>query len=200
MFRSTLFRAMAVAIAMLVSHPGNGGEAMTDPGITTYGTLNPAAPPQLGTFAFLVGKWSGTARARNPDGTYTDYQFDWIGRYVLDGMAIADEMRMAAAEGGTIQGMSLRYFDSASNSWTIEFFNFVRAFLRKQVNASVGAVTRDGNAITISQTGPAGRPGREIYTLVAADHFTYSLDNMKEDGQTWDEGLVTIDMKREEAP
>src|SRR5690606_14553957 len=87
-------RAMACALAIVLSNPGNGGEAMPDPAITTYGVLNPNAPAELGLFAFLVGKWSGSARSRNADGTYSEYQFDWIGRYALDGMAIIDEMRM----------------------------------------------------------------------------------------------------------
>jgi hypothetical protein len=187
-------------MAVLLSHPGNGAEAMPDRAITTHGVLNPAAPAELGMFAFLVGKWTGTARSRNPDGSYSEYQFDWIGRYALDGMAIADEMRMAAAQGGAIQGMSLRFYDSARKQWAIEFLNFNQSFLRRQVGSEWGEVTQEGSRITINQDGPGGIPGREVYTLVDAEHFTYSMDFVKEDGQTWDEGIVTIDMTREEGP
>jgi hypothetical protein len=195
---SVLSRVMAFALAIFLVSPGNGGEAVSDPAITTYGVLNPAAPPELGLFAFLVGTWSGTARARGADGTYTDYEFDWIGRYALDGMAIADEMRMSAAQGGAIQGMSLRFFDAGTQSWVIEFLNFSQRFLRKQVNTRVGAVTQDGAQVTVAQTGPDGGPGREVYTVVDADHFTYRMDFSQDGGQRWDEGVVTIDMRRVE--
>ena len=197
---SILSRAMVVAMTIFFSNPGRGAEAMPDRAITTYGVLNPAAPAELGMFAFLIGKWTGTARSRNPDGTYSEYQFDWIGRYALDGMAIADEMRMAAAQGGAIQGMSLRYYDSGRKQWAIEFLNFSQSFLRRQVGSEWGEVTQEGSRITINQDGPGGSPGREVYTLIDADHFTYSMDFAQDDGQTWDEGIVTIDMKREEGP
>lgn len=197
---ATAFRAAAWSLVLGPWQSGIAGEAAPDPAITIYGTVSAAAPKELGIFSFLVGKWSGTAKSRNPDGTYSEYEFDWIGRYVLGGMAIADEMRMPAARGGAIQGMSLRYFDPDRKGWVVEFFNFNRAFLRKQVQAGVGAVTQEGNAITVSQTNPTGGPGREVYTVLAPDHFTYRMDFMKDDGRTWDVGLVTIDMKREAGP
>jgi hypothetical protein len=199
-FPSNLSRAVVVAMALVLSNPGNGAEAMPDRAVTTYGVLNPAAPAELGMFAFLIGKWTGTARSRNPDGSYAEYQFDWIGRYALDGMAIADEMRMASTEGGAIQGMSLRFYDAGRQQWAIEFLNFNRAFLRRQVGSEWGEVIQEGSRITIHQDGPGGGPGREVYTLIDADHFTYSMDVAQADGQTWDEGIVTIDMKREEGP
>jgi hypothetical protein len=191
---------LAFALVLCLWQFGYAGEAPPDPAVTTYGAVSSAAPKELGVFAFLVGKWSGTAKSRNSDGTYAEYKFDWIGRYVLDGMAIADEMRVPVAQGGGVQGMSLRFFDPLSKKWIVEFFNFNRAFLRKQVNARVGSVTQDGNVITVNQTGPTGGPGREIYTLLAEDHFTYRMDLMRDDGSTWDVGLVTIDMRREVGP
>lgn len=196
--RPLLSRVMVLAMALFPVNQGEGAEAMPDRAVTTYGVLNPAAPAELGIFAFLVGKWTGTARSRNPDGSYTEYQFDWIGRYVLDGMAIADEMRMSSAQGGAIQGMSLRYYDSARKQWAIEFLNFGQSFLRRQVGSEWGEVTQEGSSITINQDGPGGAPGREVYTLVDPDHFTYRMDFSKQDGQGWDEGIVMIDMKRGE--
>jgi hypothetical protein len=198
--QTNLSRVMALAMALFLSNPGNGAEPVTVRAVTTYGVLNPAAPAELGMFAFLIGKWTGTARSRNPDGTYSEYQFDWIGRYALDGMAIADEMRMSSAQGGAIQGMSLRFYDAARKQWAIEFLNFNRSFLRRQVGSEWGEVIQEGPRVTINQDRPGGGPGREVYTLIDAGHFTYSMDFAQDDGQTWDEGIVTIDMKREEGP
>lgn len=197
--RSSLSRSrlFIVAMALALAQPGLGAEPVSDPAVTTYGTRHPAAPPELDTFSFLVGSWTGTALARNSDGTTTEYQFDWIGRYVLDGMAIADEMRMA--DGGAVQGMSLRQFDAVRQTWAVEFLNFNRSFLRRQVGSGTGEVRQEGNRITIAQSGIDGALGREVYTLVDADHFTYSLDFSTDGGATW-ESNVTIEMMREEAP
>lgn len=167
-----------------------------DPAVTIYGTLNRAAPAELATFSFLVGKWTGTGTYRDAQGKDVDFGVLWIGRYALDGMAIVDENRRPESDGGAIQGLTMRFFDPRTKTWTIEFLNFGRSFLRKQTNSSVGAVTREGAKITISQSGPEGAPGREVYTVVDADHFTYSMDVMK-DG-VWDEGLVMMKLERQE--
>jgi hypothetical protein len=169
-----------------------------DPAVTIYGSPNPAAPAELATFSFLVGKWAGTGKYRDPAGNYTDFETQWIGRYALDGMAIADEMRTPEAQGGMVVGLTLRFFDPATKTWTVEFLNFARSFLRKQTNASAGAVIKEGTKVTIEQSGPQGVPGREVYVVIDADHFTYSLD-VQRDG-VWDEGTVTMDMQRVEAP
>jgi hypothetical protein len=166
-----------------------------DPAVTIYGSLNRAAPPELATFSFLVGKWTGTGKYRGPEGNYVDFGVLWIGRYALDGMAIVDENRRPEADGGAIQGLTLRFFDPGTKTWTIEFLNFGQSFLRKQTNATSGAVTREGKKIIVSQSGPEGAPGREVYTVIDDGHFTYSMDVMK-DGR-WDEGLVTMQLERQ---
>lgn len=194
-FQSILSRVMAYAMAMMLAHPGVGAEP--DPAVTVYGELNPNAPAELATFAFLIGTWSGSARTRDAKGEYSDYQFQWIGRYVLDGMAIADEMRIP---GGAVQGMSFRSYDTASNSWVIEYLNFNRSFVRRQVNAQSGDVRREAGNVTILQPGPDGTLMREVYTVLDAGHFTYSMDQSADAGQSWDVGLVTMDMQREEGP
>lgn len=189
--RSSLVLALAAA---LLAGPAHAGEAAPDPAVTTYGVLSPAAPAGLGVFSFLIGKWSGTAKARIADGTTVDYRFDWIGRYILDGMAIADEMRMS--DSGAVQGMSFRHLD-ATGQWTVEFLNFNGSFIRKQVAAGVGALTQEGNVVTISQPGLNGALGRERYTVLDANHFTYTLGQSQDGGTTWDDAMVVIDMQRQ---
>jgi hypothetical protein len=192
--RIALFVSMAVP---LVAGTAHGADPALDPAITIYGTRNAAAPPELSTFSFLVGKWTGTGKYRDAEGKPTDFAVLWIGRYALDGMAIVDENRMPESQGGAIQGLTLRYFDPARKTWTVEFLNFGRSFLRKQTNANSGAVKKEGSKVTVFQSGPEGAPGREVYTVVDANHFTYSMDAQKKDG-VWDEGLVTMKMERRE--
>jgi hypothetical protein len=192
----TIFpRSLAFAVTIFMTSPAICAEPAPDPAMTTYGAANPEAPRELATFAFLVGTWAGTARNQDAEGRYTEYAFEWIGRYVLDGMAIADEMRVP---GGAVQGMSLRAFDADRRKWVIEYLNFNRSFLRKQVNAEYGDVTQDGTQITITQPGPGAALARERYTIVDATHFTYSMDMSQDGGQTWDEGLVMMEMQKEE--
>ena len=192
-------RIALLAVKLLIAGTACGAEPAPDPAVSQYGTLNPAAPPELSTFAFLVGTWTGTGTYRDSEGKPTIYELQWVGRYVLNGMAIADEVRRSEAQGGTVDGLTLRYFDANTKAWTVEFLNFVQSFLRQQVNANAGAVTQQGPRITIAQTGPGGAPGREVYTVVDASHFTYSLDFSRPDGG-WDEGVVTMKLERKEKP
>jgi hypothetical protein len=48
-------------------------------------------------FAFIVGKWQGTGTTRLPDGKVAEFAVSWIGRYILDGNAIADEVHSCGA-------------------------------------------------------------------------------------------------------
>ena len=195
--RPALSRVVLFTIKLLLAGTACGAEPAPDPAVTTHGTLNPAAPAELATFAFLVGTWAGIGQYRDAAGKSTEFGVLWIGRYALDGMAIVDEMRRPEADGGAIDGMSLRFFDTRTKTWTIEFLNFGQSFLRKQVTAQVGAVKQEGNRITVEQTGPGGAPAREIYTLVDADHFTYSLAFSTADGG-WNESTVTMELGRKE--
>jgi hypothetical protein len=192
-----LSQVIPFALALLLAGTSHGGEAPPDPAITVYGTLNPDAPAELEVFAFLVGKWVGTGKFRDAAGKYTEYELEWIGRYMLDGMAIADEIRMAGAQGGGVQGISFRHFDADREGWTVEYLNFVRSFLRKQVSPGVGSVTRDGERVTIAQAGPNGSLSRELFTVRDGEHFTYSLDFSQDGGQTWD-GNVVMELERQE--
>ncbi len=79
--------------------------------ITTYGERNAQAPAELDLFSFLVGKWSGAGKARLPDGGHAQFELTWIGRYVLNGMAIADEFHSLTPDGKPYLGISLRQFD-----------------------------------------------------------------------------------------
>ncbi|NIR58034.1 MAG: hypothetical protein GWO02_00180, partial [Gammaproteobacteria bacterium] len=53
----------------------------------------------MSVFSFLVGKWEGAGKTRLPDGSYAEYPVTWIGRYILDGTAIADEAHAPFPDG-----------------------------------------------------------------------------------------------------
>jgi hypothetical protein len=119
-----------------------------EPAITTYGEKNPQAPAQLSLFSFLVGKWKGTGKTRLEDGSHAQFELTWIGRYILNGMAVADEIHSLDPDGKPYLGISIRHFD-AKEEWIIEYLNISNSFLRRQVNPQSGTVSVDAGAVVV---------------------------------------------------
>ena len=192
----------ALSLVLLVIAGGASAQDVVrvDPSKTTYGERNPGAPSELSVFAFIIGKWQGTAKARLPNGTVAaDIPVSWIGRYVLDGTAIADEARSLYPDGRPGLGISLRQYDARQKTWIIEFLNVSESFLRKQVNGHSGRVEVDGSDVRVVGTEGPTR-SREHYYAVDHDHWTYRIDISTDGGRTWDEGQVEMSFHREERP
>jgi hypothetical protein len=168
-----------------------------EPAITTYGQANALAPSQLNLFSFLVGKWNGTGRTRLADGSHAQFELTWIGRYIVNGMAIADEIHSLAPDGSPYLGISIRHFDTQHDSWVIEYLNVSGSFLRRQVNPQSGSVSLDAGAIVIISK-DAQTEIRENYRVADPNHFTYSTDMSRDAGQSWDTVLVEMTMTRVE--
>ena len=64
-----------------------------------FGKLNPNAPSALSRFAFLIGRWRCEAKVKLANGVSQTFPATWVGRYILDGYAIADEYRMTGSSG-----------------------------------------------------------------------------------------------------
>lgn len=153
--------------------------------ITAYGLRNPQAPEQLDLFAFLVGKWQGTGTTRLADGTHAHFELTWIGRYILNGMAIADEIHSRGPDGSPYLGISLRQFDPQQGAWIIEYLNVSSSFLRRQVHPQSGSVSlADGAIVVLSED--ARTRIRESYKVADPGHFTYSTDTSLDAGGSWD--------------
>jgi hypothetical protein len=185
-----------VLIAVLAINTYNSTLAMAaEPAITTYGERNPQAPDQLNLFSFLVGKWKGTGNTRLEDGSHAQFELTWIGRYILNGMAIADEIHSLAPDGKPYLGISLRHFDTKEDSWIIEYLNISNSFLRRQVNPHSGNVSVDASTIVVI-SGDAQTKIRERYRVADKNHFTYSTDMSRDGGHSWDAVLVEMTMTR----
>lgn len=188
-----LLIAAAVAVAAVC---GGGTAAMAQqPAITSYGVKSPSAPDELDLFAFLVGKWEGTARVRLENGTFAEGKVTWIGRWVLDGTAIADEFHAANPDGTPYLGVSLRRFDADAHAWTVEYLNVTGSFIRRQVNPRSGSVARDGDVVVVTAV-DGDSISREYYRVTGHDRFVYRIDLSKDRGRTWDTGSVQIEMSR----
>ena len=89
-----------------------------------FGSLNPNAPTALSRFAFLIGKWRCEAKLKSADGSWQTFEGAWLGRFILDGYAIADEYRMVSSSGALIVlGMNFRTYDAARKIWNIKWLN-----------------------------------------------------------------------------
>jgi len=170
---------------------------MNDPSMTSYGQIHPLAPGELQSFSFLIGKWDGKGKTQLPDGQVAEFPVRWIGRYVLDGTAIADEMHAPAPDGSAYLGISLRQYDAQRGGWIIEYLNVPGSFLRRQVNAASGAVEVRGRDVTVFSASP-GISIREHYLVPDADHFTYRLDVSNDGGSHWTEGQIEMNFRRVE--
>jgi hypothetical protein len=146
----------------------------------------------------LIGKWEGLGRTRLADGTIAEYDgLSWIGRYVLDGMAIVDELHAPLPDGGQGLGITLRYFDTDSDAWVVEFLNVSNSFIRRQVNARSGAVEKDGSTVVVTSVSDESI-GREFYRVIDDDSFVYTIDLSNDGGETWNKGSIEFTMRRVE--
>jgi hypothetical protein len=157
-----------------------------DPSKTTYGERNPSAPKELGVFSFLIGKWQGTGKTRLPDGEVAEFPLSWIGRYILDGTAIADELHSTYPDGRPFLGISLRQYDASRKTWIVEHLNVSDSFVRKQVNGGSGSVEVDGGDVIVVTEGPT--PSREHYHVVDQDNWVYRIDLSADGGRSWKKG------------
>jgi hypothetical protein len=164
---------------------------------TTYGEMNPNSPNELKVFSFLIGKWPGTGRVKLDGGKFADFSVSWIGRYILDGTAIADEFHSLAPDGSPYLGISLRQYDTKRKAWIIEYLNVSNSFLRRQVNGDAGSVTVDGPNVTVVSGAPDSL-SREHYRIVDHDNFVYSLDASNDGGRNSNEGQIEITLRRSE--
>jgi hypothetical protein len=83
--------------------------------VRTWGTRPVRWSPR---FAFLIGRWKFDAKFKLPDGEWQTFHGTWLGHYILDGYAIADEYRMIDSSGELIVfGMNFRIYDSAKQVW-----------------------------------------------------------------------------------
>lgn len=157
-----------------------------------FGQPNPNAPAALVQFAFLIGRWRCEARVRTGDGDWQTFQATWLGRYILDGYAIADEYRMTGPAGELIVfGMNFRTWDAVRRNWNIKWLNALAGTWTDLGTDELGGVTFDGQSIIYALEEPVAAHAytRACYTNISGTHFTWRGEK-SDDGQTWSEFMV----------
>lgn len=164
-----------------------------------YGERNPKAPSALSQFAFLVGKWRCDARLKLDHEQWQTFQAEWLGRFILDGHAIADEYRMTDAAGKPIVlGMNFRTYDAADKTWNIKWLNGLSGTWIDLATEELGGVMFDGQSIIYAFKEPliTHTYTRATYTNISTAHFTWRGEK-SDDGKIWNEFMVIEAYRKE---
>ena len=162
-----------------------------------FGKLSPHAPPELAAFAFLIGSWQCNARIKTATGDWQRFEAQWLGSFILDGHAIADEYRMTSLSGElVVLGLNLRTYDAATRSWNIRWLNALTGAWTNLTSPELGGIhigraPDGGSAITYAFKEPtAPHPyTRATYTTHTPSHFTWKGDRSA-DAETWTDFML----------
>jgi hypothetical protein len=193
--RTTVASAGVALLVMTGSATAQETTPVTDPSKTTYGEKSSHAPQELNAFAFLIGTWDGRGRTKLPNGKVAEYPVRWVGRYILDGTAIADEGHAIYPDGRPSLGITFRQYDASRAIWVIEFLNVSESFLRRQVRQGAGSVAVQGRNVTVSSEAP-GVAIREHYLVPDDDNWVYRLDMSNDGGENWNDGVIEFTFRR----
>jgi hypothetical protein len=151
-------------------------------------------------FDFLLGEWelqvhpkvSGLAAAIH--GT-PKLAGTWKAWRVLDGQVVEDELRIVDASGNPVAlHRGLRTWSGAESRWKICAVDAYHSDTSESTGAMQAGAMRtqgrftDANGKTILT--------RTRYSDVGPDSFHTQQDRSEDNGQTWDEAVLTIDAKR----
>jgi hypothetical protein len=153
---------------------------------------NPNAPAELSRFAFLTEKWRCEATVRSASGEWQIFAAIWLGRYILDGYAIADEYRMTGADGNLIVlGMNFRAYDPARQTWNIKWLNALAGAWTDLGPEELGGVKCDGQSIIYAFKEPMAAHAytRATYTNISPTHFTWRGEK-SDNGNAWSEFML----------
>jgi hypothetical protein len=154
---------------------------------------NPNATAELSRFAFLIGRWKFDAKLKLADGEWQTFHGTWLGHYILDGYAIADEYRMIGSSGELIVfGTNFRVYDSAKQVWNIKWLNALEGTWTDLTSEQFGGARFDGQSVTYAFKAERGAHwpfARATYTNISKTHFTWRGEK-SEEAKTWTEFMV----------
>lgn len=157
-----------------------------------FGKPNPKAPQALSQFAFLTGRWRCEANLRGADGAWQRFEAAWLGRFILDGYAIADEYRMTDASGELIVlGINVRAYDAGRQKWNMKWLNALAGTWVELGPEALGGVRFEGQSIIYTFREPVAAHvyTRATYTNISGAHFTWRGEQ-SDDGKAWSEFMV----------
>jgi hypothetical protein len=197
MIRTNELAGVLVAALLVIIGPtrpaaGRGGGDSMDQADQEFGRPNPKAPAALSRFAFLIGRWRCEARVKLANGDWQTFEATWLGRFILDGYAIADEYRMTGPSGELIVlGMNFRTYDAAKQIWNMKWLNALAGTWVDLGPEELGGVRFDGQSVIYAFKEPVAGHAytRATYTNISKAHFTWRGEK-SDDGKAWSEFMV----------
>ena len=151
------------------------------------GTLQAAGPhPSLGdgakVFDHLVGTWDGEYNEYSKDGKTTRSSGEWTFGWVMDGRAMQDLFIIHPSETRSerYMGVSLRYFDPKSQTWTVTFIDPEYGAVETLKGKAVG-----DDGIVLSSRDADGKQRRWSLVDIRADSWTFRDESSLDSGKTW---------------
>jgi len=160
-----------------------------------FGQVHANAPRALAQFAFLIGSWRFVAAVKVSSEETLRFDGTWIGRYILDGHAIADEYRMTDAKGKLlVLGLNLRTYEESRQRWNIKWLNALTGAWTDLAPSELGDVHADGRSVRYafrdtSPMDPAHVFTRATYESTSPTRFRWKGEKSS-DGQNWSEFMV----------
>ncbi|MBV9339534.1 MAG: hypothetical protein JO159_01425 [Acidobacteria bacterium] len=136
---------------------------------------------------------------RLANGEWQTFAARWLGRFILDGYAIADEYSMMNSSGELIVlGMNFRTYDVTRSIWNLKWLNALAGTWVDLGPPELGGIKFDGQSVTYTFKEPVAAHAltRATYTNISNGQFTWRGEK-SEDGKTWSEFMIVEAHRRE---
>ncbi len=160
----------------------------------------PVLPPQAHQFDFMLGQWTMEVHPKVSGliamihGT-PKLLGSWQAKRSAAGPGIEDESRIVDGSGNPVSIMrSRRTWLVADNRWKITSLDV----LRKSRSSAIARWTGSEMHVIAVNVDEDGTPTRirTRYCQITANSFRLVQDRSSDNGQTWDEGTLTVDARR----
>ncbi len=157
-------------------------------------------PVEAKQFDFLVGQWEVEVRPKVSSLVAMIHGAPrlagtWKAWRAFDGLGIEDELRIVDGSGNPISlTHALRIYAKTEGRWNVSGLDVYRArFSAASGQWQDGEMHLDGHGNDVE-----GKPAltRTRYYAISADGFRMQQDRSTDNGQSWDEGVLTIEAKR----
>jgi len=128
-----------------------------------FGRPNPAAPPELTQFAFMIGEFDCVDRLLQQDGSWQETTAIWNASYFLDGFGIQDRYwndRFATS--------NIRIYDPGRGSWFVNYAMMPTATVATKQWQGEQLMTDDGPTMVMW----SGSPDRQNGSLLTFSEIT----------------------------
>lgn len=164
---------------------------LTQPAATVSDALfAPGPSPELGDasalYAGVIGRWDVEVIDYDLGESPVKAEGEWHFAWALEGRAVQDVFivpkrgaRASASRKGNRYGTTLRFYDPASDQWSIVWINPVTGAVNRL------AARKEGDAVVQVGTDPDGTMRRWSFVDIAPDRFRWTGEASNDQGRSW---------------